>query len=135
MAASSATLHEDAEKLKQATIDNHRAIVSLMEEIEATDWYEQRVDAATDGELKDILKHNSDEEKEHASMLLEWLRRRDAKWDENLRSYLFTDKPILSVERESKESGGGGGGGAGEKDESLGIGSLRGVGGVAVVGG
>ncbi len=134
MAASSATLHEDAEKLKQETIDNHRAIVSLMEEIEATDWYEQRVDAATDGELKDILKHNSDEEKEHASMLLEWLRRRDAKWDENLRTYLFTDKPILSVEREGKESGGGGGG-AGEKDESLGIGSLRGVGGVAVVGG
>lgn len=133
MAASSATLHEDAEKLKQETIDNHRAIVSLMEEIEATDWYEQRVDAATDGELKDILKHNSDEEKEHASMLLEWLRRRDAKWDENLRTYLFTDKPILSVEREGKESGGGGG--AGEKDESLGIGSLRGVGGVAVVGG
>jgi len=73
MAASSATLHEDAEKLKQETIDNHRAIVSLMEEIEATDWYEQRVDAATDGELKTILKHNSDEEKEHASMLLEWL--------------------------------------------------------------
>lgn len=134
MAASSATLHEDAEKLKQETINNHRAIVSLMEEIEATDWYEQRVDAATDGELKDILKHNSDEEKEHASMLLEWLRRRDAKWDENLRTYLFTDKPILSVEREGKESGGGGGG-AGEKDESLGIGSLRGVGGVAVVGG
>lgn len=75
MAASSATLHEDAEKLKQETIDNHRAIVSLMEEIEAMDWYEQRVDAATDGELKPILKHNSDEEKEHASMLLEWLRR------------------------------------------------------------
>jgi len=133
MAASSATLHEDAEKMKQATIDNHRAIVSLMEEIEATDWYEQRVDAATDGELKDILKHNSDEEKEHASMLLEWLRRRDAKWDENLRTYLFTDKPILSVEQAGKE--GGKGGSAGEKDESLGIGSLRGVGGVAVVGG
>ncbi len=119
----------------QVTWDKATQIVgSLMEEIEATDWYEQRVDAATDGELKDILKHNSDEEKEHASMLLEWLRRRDAKWDENLRTYLFTDKPILSVEREGKESGGGGGG-AGEKDESLGIGSLRGVGGVAVVGG
>ena len=133
MAASSATLHEDTEKLKQKTIDNHRAIVSLMEEIEATDWYEQRVDAATDAELKDILKHNSDEEKEHASMLLEWLRRRDAKWDENLRTYLFTDKPILSVEQAGKE--GGKGSAVGENDESLGIGSLRGVGGVAVVGG
>lgn len=132
MAASSATLHEDAEKLRQETIDNHRAIVSLMEEIEATDWYEQRVDAATDGELKTILKHNSDEEKEHASMLLEWLRRRDAKWDQNLRTYLFTDKPILSVE---KDKDGGGGGGAPSDDEaSLGIGSLRGVGGIAVVG-
>ena len=132
MAASSATLHEDAEKLKQETIDNHRAIVSLMEEIEATDWYEQRVDAATDGELKTILKHNSDEEKEHASMLLEWLRRRDAKWDQNLRTYLFTDKPILSIEKDDKE---GGEGGAPSDDEtSLGIGSLRGVGGIAVVG-
>lgn len=131
MAASSATLHEDAEKLKQETIDNHRAIVSLMEEIEATDWYEQRVDAATDGELKSILKHNSDEEKEHAAMQLEWLRRRDAKWDQNLRTYLFSDKPILSIEKEEKGGGEDGGGDEG----SLGIGSLRGVGGVAVVGG
>jgi len=134
MAASSATLHEDAEKLKQETIDNHRAVVSLMEELEATDWYEQRVDAAADGELRGILKHNSDEEKEHASMLLEWLRRRDAKWDENLRTYLFTDKPILSVEEEGKE-GEGEEGAASDRDESLGIGSLRGVGGIAVVGG
>lgn len=131
MAASSATLHEDAEKLKQETIDNHRAIVSLMEEIEATDWYEQRVDAATDGELKTILKHNSDEEKEHASMLLEWLRRRDAKWDRNLRTYLFTDKPILSIEKTDKD----GGGDQGDDETSLGIGSLRGTGGIAVVGG
>lgn len=132
MAASSATLHEDAEKLKQETIDNHRAIVSLMEEIEATDWYEQRVDAATDGELKTILKHNSDEEKEHASMLLEWLRRRDAKWDQNLRTYLFSDKPILSIEKD--KDGGGEGRAPGDGDSSLGIGSLRGVGGIAVVG-
>ncbi len=130
MAASSATLHEDPEKLKQETIDNHRAVVSLMEELEATDWYEQRVDAATDGELKGILKHNSDEEKEHASMLLEWLRRRDAKWDRNLRTYLFSDKPILSIEQDDKD-----GGGAGDRDSSLGIGSLRGAGGIAVVGG
>ncbi|MHB1217728.1 MAG: encapsulin-associated ferritin-like protein [Alphaproteobacteria bacterium] len=132
MAASSATLHEDAEKLKQETIDNHRAVVSLMEELEATDWYEQRVDAATDGELKTILKHNSDEEKEHASMLLEWLRRRDAKWDQNLRTYLFSDKPILSIEKDDKD---GGEDGAPSDDEaSLAIGSLRGVGGIAVVG-
>jgi ferritin-like protein len=133
MAASSATLHEDAEKLKQETIDNHRAIVSLMEEFEATDWYEQRVDAATDGELKAILRHNSDEEKEHASMLLEWLRRRDPKWDQNLRTYLFSDKPILSIEKSDKE--GGEAGAQGDDEASLGIGSLRGVGGIAVVGG
>ena len=133
MAASSATLHEDAEKLKQETIDNHRAIVSLMEEIEATDWYEQRVDAATDAELKTILKHNSDEEKEHASMLLEWLRRRDAKWDQNLRTYLFSDKPILSIEKSDKD--GGGPGAEGGDEASLGIGSLRGTGGIAVAGG
>ena len=134
MAASSATLHEDAEKLKQETIDNHRAIVSLMEELEATDWYEQRVDAATDDELKTILKQNSDEEKEHASMLLEWLRRRDPKWDRNLRTYLFTDKPVLSIEKDDKAEGGEGGAPS-DGDSSLGIGSLRGAGGIAVAGG
>ena len=63
---SSESLHEPAEKLSPATIDRHRATVSLMEELEAVDWYDQRIDAATDEELKAILRHNRDEEKEHA---------------------------------------------------------------------
>ena len=98
MAASSASLHEDPAVLKPETKDRHRAIVSIMEELEAVDWYDQRVDAATDDELRAILAHNRDEEKEHASMLLEWLRRRDAKLDEMLRTYLFADKPVLEIE-------------------------------------
>ena len=81
--------HEPLDKLSPATMDMHRAIVSLMEELEAVDWYNQRVDAATDPELKRILGHNRDEEKEHAAMMLEWIRRRDPKMDEELREVLF----------------------------------------------
>jgi ferritin-like protein len=72
----------------------HRAIVSLMEELEAVDWYNQRADACSDPELKAILAHNRDEEKEHASMVLEWIRRRDPRFDKELRDYLFTDRKI-----------------------------------------
>ena len=90
MAGSSATLHEDPERLSAKTIDRHRAIVSIMEELEAVDWYDQRLEATSDPELKEILRHNRDEEKEHAAMTLEWLRRNDPKLDEHLRSYLFT---------------------------------------------
>ncbi len=86
--------HEPIEKLSDKTKDMHRAIVSLMEELEAVDWYNQRVDAAKDEELKAILAHNRDEEKEHASMLLEWIRRQDPSFDKELKDYLFTDKPI-----------------------------------------
>ena len=123
MAQGSVTLHEASEQLKPETIDRHRAIVSLMEELEAVDWYDQRVDAATDEELRVILAHNRDEEKEHASMLLEWLRRRDAKLDETLRTYLFTDRPILQAEQaaDAAEDEAGASG----SDGSLGIGSLR----------
>jgi ferritin-like protein len=95
-------LHEAADALSAATKDYHRAIVSLMEELEAVDWYNQRVDAASDGELKEILAHNRDEEKEHAAMVLEWLRRRDDKLDEHLRTYLFTEGDILSIEEEAE---------------------------------
>ena len=102
MASSSGSLHEDPDALRPETIDHHRAIVSLMEELEAIDWYDQRVDAATDQELKDVLAHNRDEEKEHAVMTLEWLRRRDAKLDEHLRTYLFTDKPVLEIEKDAE---------------------------------
>jgi len=86
--------HEPIDEISDATRNMHRAIVSLMEELEAVDWYNQRVDACRDAELKAILAHNRDEEKEHASMLLEWIRRRDPKFDGELKDYLFTDKPI-----------------------------------------
>lgn len=86
--------HEAVEELSAETRDMHRAIVSLMEELEAVDWYNQRVDACKDPELRAILKHNRDEEKEHAAMVLEWIRRKDPKFDEELRDYLFTDKKI-----------------------------------------
>ncbi|NMG73989.1 encapsulin-associated ferritin-like protein [Aromatoleum diolicum] len=91
---SSVGYHEPLEELSAETRDMHRAIVSLMEELEAIDWYNQRTDASQDPELKAILEHNRDEEKEHASMLLEWIRRKDPKFSEELRDYLFTTKPI-----------------------------------------
>lgn len=86
--------HEPLDKLSAETMDMHRAISSLMEELEAVDWYNQRVDATTDPELKQILVHNRDEEKEHAAMVLEWIRRRDPKLNEELRKSLFKDGPI-----------------------------------------
>lgn len=86
--------HEAIEELSSETRDMHRAIVSLMEELEAVDWYNQRVDACKDIELKANLVHNRDEEKEHAAMLLEWIRRKDSSLDKQLKEYLFSDKPI-----------------------------------------
>lgn len=87
--------HEPIEELSDETRDMHRAIVSLMEELEAADWYNQRVAACKDAELKAILAHNRDEEKEHAAMVLEWIRRRDPVFDQQLRDFLFTEKPIV----------------------------------------
>jgi ferritin-like protein len=86
--------HESEDKLTQATKDMHKAIVSLMEELEAMDWYNQRIDACEDQELAGILVHNRDEEKEHAAMLLEWIRRQDPVLDKELREYLFTSNKI-----------------------------------------
>jgi ferritin-like protein len=86
--------HEDISELSDETRDMHRAIVSLMEELEAVDWYNQRVDACRDPELRGILAHNRDEEKEHAAMVLEWIRRRDPAFSRELKDFLFTDKPI-----------------------------------------
>ena len=86
--------HEPFEQLSAGTRDMHRAIVSLIEELEAVDWYNQRVDTCGDPELKAILAHNRDEEKEHAAMVLEWIRRHDPRFDKELRDYLFTDKNI-----------------------------------------
>lgn len=86
--------HEPIGELSNETRDMHRAIISLMEELEAVDWYNQRVDACEDKELAAILAHNRDEEKEHAAMLLEWIRRTDSAFDKELKEYLFTEKPI-----------------------------------------
>ena len=86
--------HEPIDELTDETRDMHRAITSLMEELEAIDWYNQRVNACKDEDLKAILAHNRDEEKEHAAMVLEWIRRKDPKMDNELKDYLFTDKDI-----------------------------------------
>ena len=120
---SSESLHEAAEKLSPATIDRHRATVSLMEELEAIDWYDQRIDGATDDALKAVLRHNRDEEKEHAAMVLEWLRRQDPVIDEQLRTYLFKEGDIMAVEAEAEAQDT-----AAADDDSdgcLGIGDLR----------
>ena len=129
---SSEILHEDAETLGADVIDSHRAIVSLMEELEAIDWYNQRAKATRNPELRAILEHNRDEEKEHAAMALEWIRRNDPKMHEHLKTYLFTEGAVTAIEAEAA-----GGGGEDEeqepetpsKDGSLGIGSLRKTGG------
>lgn len=94
--------HEEIEDLSDETRDMHRAITSLMEELEAVDWYNQRADACKDAELKAILQHNRDEEKEHAAMVLEWIRRKDPTFSSELKDYLFTEKPIAKLETEHK---------------------------------
>lgn len=128
----SENLHEEKHLIKPETIDRHRAIASIMEELEAVDWYDQRVDATKNDELRAILAHNRDEEKEHAAMGIEWLRRNDAKFDEELRTYLFTEGDILAAEESATNDADGPpeasedtGDDAG--DGSLGIGSLKGA--------
>jgi ferritin-like protein len=123
---SSESLHEDAGKLGPKVIDQHRAIVSLMEELEAVDWYNQRAKATDNPELRAILEHNRDEEKEHAAMALEWLRRSDPVLSQHLKTFLFTDGPITGIEATMEDKGDVGGAGA-DDDGSLGIGSLRSV--------
>jgi len=121
---SSETLHEDSGKLGPEVIDQHRAIVSLMEELEAVDWYNQRAKATGNPELRAILEHNRDEEKEHAAMALEWLRRSDPTLSQHLKTFLFTQGPITAIEATMEGNGNGDPGSAGD-DGSLGIGSLR----------
>jgi ferritin-like protein len=86
--------HEPVEELSDETRDMHRGLVSLKEELEAVDWYNQRAAVCEDPQLKAILEHNRDEEKEHASMLLEWIRRNDARFSKELKGFLFTEKAI-----------------------------------------
>jgi ferritin-like protein len=113
--------HESAELLTPRTKDLHRAIVSLMEELEAIDWYQQRVDVTGDTGLREILEHNRNEEKEHAAMVLEWIRRQDPGFDRYLRRYLFTEGSILALEDAAENANGNGAG-----PTLAGIGSLRG---------
>src|SRR3954453_5757092 len=119
--------HEAVESLRPATLDRHRAIESIMEELEAVDWYDQRVDAAGDSDLAAILSHNRDEEKEHAAMTLEWLRRHDPALDQHLRTYLFTSAPITEIETEAEDGGSAEAGATSRTPStSLNIGSLAG---------
>jgi uncharacterized protein len=113
--------HEPLELITEDTRNLHRAIVSLMEELEAIDWYQQRADACSDPQLKEILLHNRNEEIEHASMVMEWLRRHSAHFDEMMRKYLFSAAPITAIEENEKGSGS-----ADSSPTSLGVGGLKG---------
>ena len=93
--------HESSDKLTKKTKELHRALNSLIEELEAVNWYQQRVDATEDEELKSILAHNRDEEKEHAAMIIEWIRRNDEAFAGELKDYLFTEGKITDIEDES----------------------------------
>ncbi len=123
--AASTSYHEPLEKLTSTTQDLHRALTSVQEELEAVDWYRQRADSCEDAELREILLHNMREEIEHASMLLEWLRRRDADFAAQFRTYLFSEKPIVEVEEE--EAGETTGRPESSERGSLTIGSLKGA--------
>lgn len=100
---SSETLHAPRERLSQETLNYHHAIVSLMEELEASDWYRQRADDCDDPSLKEVLLHNMREEIEHAAMLIEWLRRNNPHFAKELKEYLFTDAPLIEVEHAAEK--------------------------------
>jgi hypothetical protein len=102
---SSEQLHAPRERLSKETLSMHHAIVSLMEELEAADWYRQRADDCEEPVLKEILLHNMREEIEHASMLIEWLRRNNPVFAKQLKTYLFTEADILNVEHEAEKKG------------------------------
>ena len=116
-------LHEPAELIGEDTVDRHRAYVSLKEELEAIDWYDQRIRATRDASLAAVLTNSRDDEKEHAAMTLEWLRRHDAPLDQQLRRFLFTTGPLGVPAEPADDSASAGPPAAG--DGSLGIGSLR----------
>jgi ferritin-like protein len=133
------TYHEPLELVSEPTRDLHRAISSLMEELEAIDWYQQRAGATQDPELRAVLEHNRDEETEHAMMVLEWIRRNNPVFDENVKTYLMKQGPITGIEAAAENNGGAEDAepGPGVKgtttgtprgaDGSLGIGSLKGM--------
>lgn len=119
---SSENLHAPRERLSKHALKLHHALVSLMEELDAIDWYRQRADDTEDEALKGLLLHNMREEMEHASMLLEWIRRNDQDFAAPLKTYLFTEAPILAIEKAEEEDGGGDGPRSGR---GFTIGSLR----------
>ncbi|HQH70227.1 MAG TPA: ferritin-like domain-containing protein [Candidatus Hydrogenedentes bacterium] len=121
----STTYHEPFDSLSEDARNIHRALASVIEELEAVDWYHQRAECTNDPELKEIVLHNRDEELEHAAMGLEWLRRRMPALDAHLRTYLFTSENILAVE-ESAEGGESGSGESTASGGDLGIGSGKG---------
>jgi ferritin-like protein len=113
---SSESYHEPLDLLSERTRNLHRGIVSLIEELEAIDWYTQRAEACSDAELRTVLLHHRDEEIEHAMMNLEWLRRTSPEFERTARLYLFSEGPIVEVERREKHAVAGG---------SLGLGGLK----------
>jgi len=125
MPEDSAGFHEPLDVLPETTRDFHRAVVSVVEELQAIDWYAQRVAATRDPELRAIHAHNANEEKEHASMLLEWIRRHDAVFAAQLRDHLFREGPIVTPEEQAAAAGGENGSGSRQGTPRPSIGSLR----------
>lgn len=123
---SSESYHEPLELLSERSKDLHRAIVSLMEELEAVDWYQQRAEATADADLRAVLLHNKNEEIEHAMMTLEWLRRNDPVFAANIDTYLNSTGPITEVEEGATQGGAAVPSAVGTPSTSLGIGSLKG---------
>ena len=113
------TYHEPLDLLSEGTRNLHRALVSLMEELEAIDWYQQRADACSDPHLKDILLHNRNEEIEHAAMVLEWIRRHSDHFNAMMKKYLFTEQPVTGIEEGQPPQ-------APVATDTLGISSLKG---------
>jgi len=114
------TYHEPLDLLSEDIRNLHRALASLMEELEAIDWYGQRAEACPDPDLKAVILHNRNEEIEHAMMVLEWIRRHHGDFDAPMRKYLFTQQPITAIEESTK------GGTADAGGTTLGIGNLKG---------
>ena len=111
-------LHEPLESLTPEIVEMHRALVSLIEELEAVDWYSQRIGASGDEALRKVLVHNRDEEKEHAAMTLEWIRRNDPVFDAYLREHLFRPEAEIAEEPAHEHA-------PPPRDPTLRIGSLR----------
>jgi ferritin-like protein len=122
---SSETYHEPLELLSEETKNMHRAIVSLKEELEAVDWYQQRAEAASDEELRAVITHNKNEEIEHAMMTLEWIRRHSEVFDTNIATYLKTKGPITAIEKQAEGGGSSGSSKPASSSSDLGIGSLK----------